>query len=166
MNVSEIFIRRPIATSLLMAAIALFGVVSYRGLPVADLPTVDYPTVFVSAALPGGEPGMMASGVASPLERQFTTIAGVDEMTSSSTAGNTNITMTFDLDRQIDSAVVDLQTAISAALPLLPSTLTAPPSFRKVNPADQPILFMTLTSNSMDLAAIDDYAENLLAPRI
>ena len=102
----------------------------------SDLPTVDYPTVNVSAALPGGDPATMASAVASLLERQFTTIAGVDEMTSSSTAGSSNITMTFDLGRNIDSAAVDVQTAISAAMPLLPSTLTAPPSFRKVNPAD------------------------------
>ena len=166
MNVSEQFIKRPIATSLLMAAIALFGIVAYRSLPVSDLPTIDYPTIFVNAGLPGGDPGMMASGVASPLERQFTTIAGVDEMTSSSTPGSSNITMTFDLDRNIDSAVVDVQTAISAAIPLLPSTLTSTPSFRKVNPADQPVLFLALTSATMDLAAIDDYAENLLAPRI
>src|SRR6202158_126369 len=106
MHISAVFIRRPIATSLLMAAIALFGVVAYRGLPVSDLPTVDYPTINVSATLPGGDPATMASTVASPLERQFTTIAGVDEMTSSSGAGNTGITMTFDLDRNIDSAVV------------------------------------------------------------
>ena len=166
MNISEIFIRRPIATSLLMAAIALFGIVSYRGLAVADLPTVDYPTINVGAGLPGGDPQTMASTVASPLERQFTTIAGVDEMTSSSGAGNSNITLTFDLDRNIDSAVVDVQTAIAAAMPLLPSTLTAPPSFRKQNPADQPILMLNLTSNSMTMSAVDDYAENILAPRI
>ena len=166
MSVSEIFIRRPIATSLVMLAIGLFGVVAYRSLSVADLPTVDFPTVFVNASLPGGDPAMMASGVASPLERQFTTIAGIDEMTSSSGAGSSNIVMTFDLDRQIDSAVVDVQTAISAALPLLPSTLSSAPSFRKVNPADQPILFLTLTSATMNLATIDDYAENVLAPRL
>src|SRR6188472_4245179 len=105
MNFSEIFVRRPIATSLLMAAIALFGIVSYRALPVSDLPTVDYPTSNVGANLPGGDPVTMASTVASPLERQFTTIAGVDEMTSSSGAGNSNITLTFDLDRNIDSAL-------------------------------------------------------------
>jgi len=165
-NISEIFIRRPIATSLLMAAIALFGIVSYRGLAVADLPTVDYPTVNVGANLPGGDPVTMAATVASPLERQFTTIAGVDEMTSSSGAGNSNITMTFDLDRNIDSAVVDVQTAIAAALPLLPSTLTSPPSFHKQNPADQPILTLNLTSKTMEMSAVDDYAENILAPRI
>ena len=163
---SELFIRRPIATSLLMLGIAVFGVVAYRALPVADLPTVDYPTINVGAGLPGGDPGMMASVVASPLERQFTTIAGVDEMTSSSTAGSSNITMTFDLDRSIDSAVVDVQTAIAAAMPLLPSTLSAPPSFRKVNPADQPIMFLSLTSSTMEMSAVDDYAENVLAPRI
>jgi HAE1 family hydrophobic/amphiphilic exporter-1 len=165
-NPSEIFIRRPIATSLLMAAIALFGVIAYRGLAVADLPTVDYPTVNVSANLPGGDPATMAATVASPLERQFTTIAGIDEMTSSSGNGSSNITMTFDLDRNIDSAVVDVQTAIAAALPLLPSTLTSPPSFHKQNPADQPILFLNLTSNSMEMSAVDDYAENVLAPSI
>jgi len=165
-NLSEIFIRRPIATSLLMAAIALFGIIAYRGLPVADLPTVDYPTVNVSANLPGGDPATMAATVASPLERQFTTIAGIDEMTSSSSSGSSNITMTFDLDRNIDSAVVDVQTAIAAALPLLPSTLTSPPSFRKQNPADQPILTLNLTSNTMEMSAVDDYAENILAPRI
>src|SRR5262249_22159915 len=114
MNISELFIRRPIATSLLMAAIALFGIVAYQSLPVSDLPTVDFPAVTVSASLPGADPATMGSTVASPLERQFTTIAGVDEMTSSSTQGNTNITMTFDLDRDIDSATVDVQTAIAS----------------------------------------------------
>ncbi|MES1256109.1 MAG: efflux RND transporter permease subunit, partial [Acidobacteriota bacterium] len=166
MNISELFIRRPIATSLLMAAIALFGVISYLALPVADLPTVDYPTVNVGASLAGGDPALMASVVASPLERQFTTIAGIDEMTSSSSAGSSNITMTFDLDRNIDSAVVDVQSAIQAAMPLLPSTLTAPPSFRKANPADMPIMFFAVGSSSMSMAAVDDYAENILAPRI
>ena len=149
-----------------MLGVALFGIVAYRALPVSDLPTVDYPTVNVGAALPGGDPATMASAVASPLERQFTTIAGVDEMTSSSTAGSSNITMTFDLDRNIDSAAVDVQTAIAAAMPLLPSTLTAPPSFRKVNPADQAILMLNLTSSTLEMSAVDDYAENILAPRI
>ncbi len=166
MNLSEVFIRRPIATSLLMAAIALFGVVSYVSLPVSDLPAVDYPTVNVQASLPGGDPATMAATVASPLERQFTTIAGVDEMTSSSGAGSSNITLSFDLDRNIDSAVVDVQTAIAAAMPLLPSTLTSPPSFRKQNPADQPIMMLNLTSSSMEMSAVDEFAENVLAPRI
>src|SRR4051812_9239196 len=149
-----------------MAAIALFGVIAYRGLAVSDLPAVDYPTVNVQANLPGADPATMASTVASPLERQFTTIAGVDEMTSSSGAGNSNITLSFDLDRNIDSAVVDVQTAIAAAMPLLPSTLLAPPSFRKQNPADQPILQMNLTSDSLSMSQVDEFAENILAPRI
>jgi HAE1 family hydrophobic/amphiphilic exporter-1 len=166
MNVSEIFIRRPIATSLLMAGIALMGVISYTGLPVSDLPAVDYPTVQVQASLPGGDPATMGATVASPLERQFTTIAGVDEMTSSSSAGSTSITLSFDLDRNVDSAVVDVQTAIAAAMPLLPSTLTSPPSFRKQNPADQPILMLNLTSSTLSMAAVDEFAENVLAPRI
>src|SRR5439155_21970341 len=135
-NISETFIRRSIASSLLMAAIALFGIVAYRVLPISDLPSVEYPTINVGANLPGGDPVTMAASVASPLERQFTTIAGVDEMTSRSGTGNANITMTFDLSRNIDSAVTDVQTAISAAMPLLPPTLTSPPSFRKQNPAD------------------------------
>src|SRR5262245_58852528 len=126
MNSSETFIRRPIATSLLMAAIALFGIVAYHALPISDLPAVEYPTINVNANLPGGDPVTMAASVASPLERQFTTIAGVDEMTSSSGTGNTNVTMTFDLGRNIDSAITDVQTAISSAMPLLPPTLTAP----------------------------------------
>jgi HAE1 family hydrophobic/amphiphilic exporter-1 len=149
-----------------MVAIAFFGVIAYRALPVADLPQVDYPTINVGAALAGGDPALMASVVASPLERQFTTIAGVDEMTSSSSAGFSNITMTFDLDRNIDSAAVDVQSAIAAAMPLLPSTLTSPPSFRKANPADQPIMFFSVGSSSMSMAAVDDFAENILAPRI
>jgi HAE1 family hydrophobic/amphiphilic exporter-1 len=165
-NVSETFIRRPIATSLVMAAIALFGIVAYRGLPISDLPTVAYPTINVGANLPGGDPVTMASSVASPLERQFTSIAGVDEMTSSSGTGSSNITMTFDLNRNIDSAVTDVQTAISAALPLLPPTLAAPPSFRKVNPADEPIFDINLTSDTLDMATLDGYAEDVLSPRI
>jgi hydrophobic/amphiphilic exporter-1 (mainly G- bacteria), HAE1 family len=165
-NISETFIRRPIATSLLMAAIALFGVVAYRGLPISDLPTVEYPTISVNASLPGGDPATMAASVASPLERQFTTIAGIDEMTSRSGTGSSSVTMTFDLNRNIDSAVTDVQTAISSAMPLLPATLTAPPSFHKQNPADQPILQINLTSDTLDMTQVDEYAEDILAPRI
>jgi HAE1 family hydrophobic/amphiphilic exporter-1 len=165
-NISESFIRRPIATSLLMAAIALFGVVAYRALPISDLPTVEYPTISVGASLPGGDPVTMAASVASPLERQFTTIAGVDEMTSMSGTGNSQVTLSFDLNRDIDSAVTDVQTAISAAMPLLPPTLTAPPSFRKANPADQPVLQINLTSDTLDMTKVDEYAEDVLAPRI
>ena len=166
MNISETFIRRPIATSLIMAGIAMFGVVAYRALPVSDLPQVEFPTLNVSASLPGGDPGTMASAVASPLERQMTTIAGVDSMVSSSSSGNTNITLQFDLGRNIDSAAVDVQTAIAAVMPLLPTTMTSPPSFRKNNPNDQPILMLNLTSQTLPMSVLDDYAENVVAPRI
>ena len=131
MNLSELFIRRPIATSLVMLGIAVFGVVAYRALPVSDLPNVDFPTLNVSAALPGSDPGTMASAVASPLERQFTTIAGLDDMTSSSQTGGSNVTLQFDLARSVDSAAVDVQTAIAAVMPLLPAGMPSPPSFRK-----------------------------------
>ncbi len=166
MNVSEVFIRRPIATSLLMVGIALFGVIAYRALPVSDLPQVDYPTLNVNASLPGGDPVTMASSVASPLERQFTTIAGLDSMTSRSGSGSTNITLQFDLNRDIDSATVDVQTAIAAVMPLLPAGMPSAPSFRKNNPNDQPILMLNLTSNTLPLSALDEYAETMIAPRI
>src|SRR5437773_83938 len=166
MNPSEIFIRRPIATSLLMLAIAMFGVIAYRALPVSDLPQVDYPTLNVSASLPGGDPLTMSASVASPLERQFTTIAGLDSMTSRSGAGNTNITLQFDLGRDIDSATVDVQTAIAAAMPLLPPTMTSAPSFRKNNPNNEPIITINMTSDTLPLSVLDDFAETMIAPRI
>ncbi|HYM25163.1 MAG TPA: efflux RND transporter permease subunit, partial [Vicinamibacterales bacterium] len=166
MNVSEVFIRRPIATSLCMLGIAGLGVIAYRALAVSDLPNVDFPTLNVGAGLPGGDPGTMASAVASPLERQFTTIAGIDEMTSSSSTGSSNVTLQFDLDRSIDSAAVDVQTAIAAVMPLLPAGMPAPPSFRKFNPADQPIMFLGLTSDIVPMYTVDDYAETMIAPRI
>jgi HAE1 family hydrophobic/amphiphilic exporter-1 len=165
-NISEPFINRPIATSLLMAAIALFGAVAYLTLPISDLPTVDYPTISVGTGLPGGDPGTMASAVASPLERQFTTIAGIEEMTSSSNTGSSNITLQFDLSRDIDTATVDVQTAIAAAMPLLPAGMPTPPSFRKVNPADEPILEVNLTSDTLEMSKVDEYAEDILAPRL
>jgi HAE1 family hydrophobic/amphiphilic exporter-1 len=165
-NPSEVFIKRPIATSLLMAAIALFGIVAYRALPVSDLPTVDFPTIQVQAGLPGGDPGTMASAVASPLERQFTTIAGVDSMISSSSTGSSNVTLQFDLARRIDSAAVDVQTAIAEVMPLLPAGMPTPPTFRKQNPADQGILYLGLTSNTVPMSVLDDYAETVIAPRI
>ena len=155
MNPSEIFIKRPVATSLLMAAIAFFGAVAYLALPVSDLPTVDFPTIQVQAALPGADPGTMASSVASPLERQFTTISGVDSMISSSAIGNSSITLQFSLDRSIDSAAVDVQTAIAAAMPLLPPGLPSPPTFRKQNPAVQPVIFLGLTSTTHSLSALE-----------
>jgi hydrophobic/amphiphilic exporter-1 (mainly G- bacteria), HAE1 family len=165
-NLSEIFIRRPIATSLLMAAIALFGVVAYRTLPVSDLPSVDFPTLNVQASLPGADPATMASSVATVLERQFTTIAGLDSMTSSSGTGQTQITLQFSLDRDIDSAAVDVQTAIAEVTPLLPPGMPSPPSFKKNNPADQPIMQLTLTSPTLPMSQLDDYAETLIMPRV
>jgi hydrophobic/amphiphilic exporter-1 (mainly G- bacteria), HAE1 family len=166
MNISEVFIRRPIATSLLMAAIAMFGIVAYQALPVSDLPTVDFPTIQVQAGLPGGDPGSMASSVASPLERQFTTIAGIDSMISQSSNGNSQVTLQFDLARQIDSAAVDVQTAIAEAMPLLPAGMPNPPTFRKQNPADQDILQLALISNTVPMSTLDEYAENFIAPRL
>ena len=166
MNISAIFIRRPIATSLLMAAIAMFGFLAYRELPVANLPDVDFPTISVSASLPGGDPVTMSSAVASPLERQFTTIAGIDSMTSSSSLGGSTVTMQFDLSRDIDSATTDVQTAIAAVMPLLPAGMPAPPSFKKVNPADEPFLHLALTSRTVPLWVLDDYAETLIAPGV
>ena len=166
MNLSEIFIKRPIATSLIMLGIAVFGIVAYRALAVSDLPNVDFPTLNISAGLPGGDPGTMASAVASPLERQFTTIAGVDEMTSASSTGSSQVTLQFDLGRDIDSAAVDVQTAIAAVMPLMPPGMPAPPSFKKFNPADQPIMFLGLTSDTLPMYVLDDYAETMIAPRI
>ena len=166
MNISEVFIRRPIATSLLMAAIAMFGIVAYQALPVSDLPTVDFPTIQVQAGLPGGDPGSMAASVASPLERQFTTIAGIDSMISQSSNGNSQVTLQFDLARSIDSAAVDVQTAIAEAMPLLPAGMPNPPTFRKQNPADQDILQLALISNTVPLSVLDEYAENFIAPRL
>src|SRR5256885_7015769 len=165
-NVSENFIRRPIATSLIMAGIALFGVIAYRALPVSDLPQVDYPTISVSAGLPGANPDTMASAVATPLERQFTTIAGLDSMTSNSGQGSSQITLQFDLSRDIDGATVDVETAIAAAMPLLPPGMPTPPSFRKVNPGDMPIFNLFLTSPTMRISDLDEYAETMVAQRI
>src|SRR5437016_6797394 len=149
-----------------MLGIAVFGVVAYRALPVSDLPNVDSPTLQVSASLPGGDPATMASAVATPLERQFTAIAGLDSMTSSSSTGSAQITLQFDLSRDIDGAAVDVQTAIAEAMPLLPAGMPAPPSFRKQNPADGPIFYLTLTSDTTPLPVLDDYAETIIAPRI
>ncbi|HLK46983.1 MAG TPA: efflux RND transporter permease subunit [Bryobacteraceae bacterium] len=166
MNFSEGFIKRPIATSLLMLGIAMFGVIAYRALPVSDLPQVDYPTINVQANLPGASPQTMASSVATVLERQFTTIAGLDSMISQSTMGNSQITLTFDLSRDIDGAAVDVETAIAAAMPLLPPGMPTPPSFNKQNPADEPIIQLAMYSPTMRLSDIDEYAETMVATRI
>ncbi|MBZ5580222.1 MAG: efflux RND transporter permease subunit [Acidobacteriia bacterium] len=166
MNFSEIFIRRPIATSLLMLAIAMFGVIAYRGLAVSDVPQIDFPTIQVQAGLPGASPATMASSVATVLERQFTTIAGVNSMISSSTMGATSITLQFDLSRDIDGAAVDVETAIATATPLLPPGMPTPPTFRKQNPGDQHIITLAVASPTMRLSDLDDYAENVIVPRI
>ena len=161
-----LFIRRPVLTTLLMAAVLIFGVMAYGRLPVSDLPNVDFPTIQVSASLPGASPETMASAVATPLERQFTTIAGIDSMTSTSALGVTQITIQFTLSRDIDAAAQDVQSAITKAAPLLPPGLPTPPSFQKVNPADQPVLYMALSSPTLPLYTVDEYAQTNLAQRI
>ncbi len=166
MNFSETFIKRPIATSLLMAAIALFGLVAYRALAVSDLPNVDFPTLLVTASLPGASPETMASAVATPLENQFSMIAGLDSMTSTNSLGSTQITLEFDLNRSLDGAAVDVQAAITQAARLLPQGMPTPPTFTKVNPADQPILYLAMTSQTMPLYKLDEYAETRVAQRI
>ncbi len=166
MNITEIFIRRPVMTTLVMLAILIFGVVGYRTLPVSDLPNVDFPTVMVNASLPGASPEMMAASVASPLERQFSTIPGVDSMSSSSSLGSTSITIQFALDRELDAASQDVQTAIATAQRMLPPGMPSPPTFRKVNPADMPILMMSLNSPTLPFSEVDNYAENMIAQRI
>src|SRR5689334_23570718 len=166
MNISQTFIERPIATSLLMAAIALFGGVAYRSLAVSDLPNVDLPTLLVTAALPGASPETMAAAVATPLENQFSMIAGLSSMTSSNSLGNTQITLEFDLSRKLDGAAVDVQAAITQGARLLPPNMPTPPTFTKVNPADQPILYLALTSETLPLWTLDEYAETRIAQRI
>jgi HAE1 family hydrophobic/amphiphilic exporter-1 len=165
-NISELFIRRPVMTTLVMLALLWFGAVSYRHLPVSDLPNVDYPTLQVSASLPGASPETMAAAVATPLERQFSTIAGVDSMSSVSSLGSTRITIQFALERNIDAAAQDVQAAISKASRQLPSGMPTPPTYSKVNPADQPILYMALTSDTLPLSAVDEFAQTLVAQRM
>lgn len=166
MNLSAFCIRRPVFTTLLMAAILVGGLAGYRSLAVSALPAVDFPTIQVNASLPGASPETMASSVASPLERQFSTIAGVSSMSSTSFLGNTQITIQFDLDRNIDGAALDVQTAISTATPRLPREMLTPPSFRKVNPADQPVFFIAVSSDSLPLNQVNDYADTLMSQRI
>lgn len=166
MNISGVFIRRPVMTCLVMIAVLLFGYLGHRQLAVSDLPNVDFPTIQVTAGLPGASPETMASSVATPLEKQFTAIAGLDSMTSTSSLGNAQITLQFALSRQIDSAALDVQTAISAAANQLPPNLPAPPTFKKVNPADQAIFALAVTSPTLPLYEVDKYAENLIGEQI
>lgn len=166
MNLSEFCIRRPVFTTLLMLAIVVGGLAGYSTLSVSALPRIDFPTIQVSASLPGASPETMAASVATPLERQFSTIAGIKSMTSNSFLGNTQVTLQFDLDRDIDGAALDVQTAISATLRRLPPEMTTPPSFRKINPADQPILFIAVSSDTIPMAQINEYADTVIGQRI
>jgi HAE1 family hydrophobic/amphiphilic exporter-1 len=166
MNVCAPFIHRPVATTLLMLALLLFGVMGYRELPVSDLPNVDFPTLVVTASLPGANPDTMASSVATPLERQFSTIAGLAAMNSLNSLGITQVTLQFTLERNIDAAAQDVQAAITQSAPLLPAGMPSPPTYRKVNPADQPILYFSLTSATLPLWTLNEYADTLLAQRI
>src|SRR5436309_395871 len=163
---TQLFIRRPITTTLIMVAILVFGIFAYRLLPVSDLPNVDFPTIQVNAALPGASPETMASAVALPLEKQFSTIAGLDSMTSSSALGSSSITLQFTLDRNIDAAAQDVQAMIAKTLSQLPPEMPSPPSYQKVNPADQPIIYLSLNSPTMKLSDVDEYAETNVAQRI
>lgn len=166
MNISEFCIRRPVFTILLMAAILVGGISGYRTLAVSALPRVDFPTISVTARLPGASPETMASAVATPLERQFSTISGISSMTSTSYLGVTQITLQFELSRDIDGAALDVQTAISSALRRLPEEMPAPPSFQKVNPADQPVLFVAVSSDTLPISRVNEYADTLMSQRI
>ena len=166
MNISALFIRRPVATTLVMMGILLAGIMGYRLLPTAALPTVDFPTIQVTVDYPGASAETMAASVATPLEKQFSTIAGLDSMISSSNLGRTRITLQFALERDIDAAALDVQTAISSAMRRLPSDLPSQPSFRKVNPADLPVFYLSLYSETMRLSDVNEYAENLVAQRL
>jgi HAE1 family hydrophobic/amphiphilic exporter-1 len=166
MSIPALFIRRPVMTTLVMLAILLFGIVGFLQLPVSDLPSVDYPTINVSASLPGASPETMASAVATPLEKQISIIPGVDSMSSVSALGSAQITIQFSLDRDIDAAAGDVNAAISRAARQLPPNMPTPPSYRKVNPADAPILFLAMSSPTLPLSTVDNYAENLLAQEI
>jgi len=166
LNFCELFVRRPVMTVLVMAGILIFGLAGYRMLPVSTLPNVDFPTIQVTAELPGASPETMASAVATVLERQFSTIAGIDEMSSVSGQGVTRVTIQFVLDRDIDAAAQDVNSAIASAARQLPATMPAPPSFRKVNPADFPVYYLALTSQALPLSTVNEYAETYLAQRI
>jgi HAE1 family hydrophobic/amphiphilic exporter-1 len=166
MSIAEIFVRRPVMTGLVMIGILAFGVVSYRLLPVSDLPNIDFPTIAVTSSLPGASPETMASAVATPLEKEFSTIAGLDSMDSTNAQGVSRITLQFSLDRNIDAAAADVQAAITRALKQLPPQMPTPPAFQKVNPADAPIFYLALTSKTLPMSTVDEYAQTLLAQRI
>ncbi len=166
MNISDIFIKRPIMTSLVMTAVMIFGVFAYRILPVNDLPNIDFPTIQVNASLPGASPETMASAVATPLEREFSTIAGLDSMNSTNGQGISIITLKFVLERDIDAAAQDVQAAISKTARQLPQDMPSPPSYRKVNPADQPVLYLALSSPTLPLSDVNEFADTIIAPRI
>lgn len=166
MNLSQLFIRRPIMTTLVMVGILIFGVMSYRLLPISDLPSVDYPTIQITASRPGASPETMAASVARPLEKQFSSIAGVDTLNSTSTLGSTQITLQFDLSRNIDDAAQDVEAAISSSSGQIPNDLPNPPTYSKVNPADQPILYLYLKSPTLPLSEVDNYAETYVAQKL
>src|SRR5579884_3966927 len=166
MSIAELFIRRPVMTTLAMFAILLFGIMGYLSLPVSDLPSVDYPTINVRASLPGASPDTMASSVALPLEKQFSTIAGLDSMNSQSSLGSTSITLQFDLSRNIDAAAQDVQAAIASATRQLPPNMPSPPTYSKQNPADQPVLYLAISSSTLPIYQVDEYAESLLGQHI
>src|SRR5271167_3096693 len=161
MTIAEPFIKRPIMTTLVMTAILLFGALGYRSLAVSDLPNVDFPTIQVSANLPGANPDTMAAAVALPLEKQFSNIAGLDSMVSSHRVGATSIVLQFSLDRNLDGAAEDVQAAISQAARQLPANMPAPPSYSRQNPADYPVLNIALTSGTLKLSDVDEYAETI-----
>src|SRR3954468_6628901 len=165
MNFTGLFIKRPVMTTLLMIGILVFGIVSYRQLPVSDLPTVDYPTMGVGANSPGASPETMAATVATPLEKAFSAIAGIDEITSNSNTGGTNITLQFGLDRDIEVAAQDVNAAIGKTLPFLPSTIL-PPNYRKNNPNASPVVTIALTSNVLPMTQVDEYAETTIAQQL
>src|ERR1700747_3110039 len=166
MSISGPFIRRPIGTSLMAAALLLSGILAFNFLPVASLPKMDFPVISVGAGLPGGDPQTMASAVATPLERQFGRIAAVNQMTSSSQLGSTGIALQFDLNRNIDAAARDVQAAINAARSQLPANLPSNPTYRKVNPADAPVLMLGLTSSTMETSRIYDVASSILQQKL
>src|SRR6185503_13838576 len=166
MNISETCIRRPVLTTLMTASLIVFGAFAYRLLPVAALPAVDFPTIQITATLPGASPETMAASVASPIERQLSTIAGISALTSTSALGTTTITVQYDLNRNIDGAALDVQTALTVAARRLPVEMTTPPFFRKVNPGDFPILFISLISPTLPMSTVDDYGQITLAQQI